>query len=334
MRQNHPAPVINAAAYAGADGESVLTGDRPARVLLLATDRRFRTFASASLTRRGYHVTAPNKRIDDVELLAVRACVDVAVIDATASLTAAARTAARLQAARPLLGIVAVSDDPQQGLSAFPVLSRWGSFSSLCAAIDQARADGEARTVEMPAAETRMRLQVGMPAAAVPGLAAVMAGLTLAVYPLGASAAISAFVAAVLVVIAAIDIRSLKIPNRIVLPATASVLLADMIFLPGQATEFLLAALLAGAVLLLPNLISASLMGMGDVKLGVLLGAALGWGVVGALEIAFIATLPVAIALLIRGGRGARKAALPFGPFMAVGALVVMIVPRLVGLGG
>jgi len=179
----------------------------------------------------------------------------------------------------------------------------------------------------MPAAEQRTQVPVIV-------LAVAVAGVALVTYPLGADGVIAAFFAAVLVVIAAIDIRTLKIPNRIVLPAAAIVLAADTIFMPGRAIEFLLAALLAGAALLVVNLISSSWMGMGDVKLGMLLGAALGWGVVGALEIAFIATFPFAVAVLVRGGLEARKAALPFGPFMAFGALVVLIVPRLAGLGG
>jgi uncharacterized membrane protein (UPF0127 family) len=110
----------------------------PARILLVAADRRFRMFASTSLARRGYHVTVRTGTADITEL-AARESVDVAVIDATASLTAAAREAARLQTAHPLLGIVAVSDDPSHGLSAFPVLPRWGSFDSLCGAIELAR---------------------------------------------------------------------------------------------------------------------------------------------------------------------------------------------------
>ncbi|MDQ6804825.1 MAG: prepilin peptidase [Actinomycetota bacterium] len=179
----------------------------------------------------------------------------------------------------------------------------------------------------MPVAERRTQLAVGV-------LAAAMAGLAFAAYPLGAIAAMAAFVAVVLVVIAAVDIRSFTIPNRIVLPATAIVLVADMVFIPGRAIEFVLAALLAGVALLIPNLINSSWMGMGDVKLGLLLGAALGWGVLGALEIAFVAVLPFAFAALVCRGSEARSAVLPFGPFMAFGALVVIIVPRLLGLGG
>jgi prepilin signal peptidase PulO-like enzyme (type II secretory pathway) len=164
--------------------------------------------------------------------------------------------------------------------------------------------------------------------------AAAMAGLAFAAYPFGGRAAVAGLVAAVLVVIATIDVRTLTIPNWIVLPATALVLLADTVLMPGRALECALAALLAGVVLLLPNLINSSWMGMGDVKLGLLLGATLGWSVLAALEIAFVAVLPFAFAVVVRRGRQARSAALPFGPFMAFGALVVLIVPRFMGLGG
>jgi prepilin signal peptidase PulO-like enzyme (type II secretory pathway) len=67
---------------------------------------------------------------------------------------------------------------------------------------------------------------------------------------------------------------------------------------------------------------------MGDVKLALLLGAGLGWGVIGALLVGFLATLPFAIAVLVKGGRAATST-LPLGPFLAFGGLVVLIVPRL-----
>jgi len=182
----------------------------------------------------------------------------------------------------------------------------------------------------MSVADQRTQLPAGVLAAS----AVSAAALAFAVHPLGGEAVIAGFVAAVLVVIAAVDLRTLTIPNRIVLPATAIVLVGDLVVVPGRAPEFLLAALVGGGVLLLPNLISSSLMGMGDVKLGLLLGAALGWGVLGALMIAFLALFPFAVGALIRGGRQAKTAALPFGPFMAFGALVVLVAPRLLGLSG
>lgn len=123
-----------------ASGRLEVDPGSPARVLLVADDRRFRMFASTSLARRGYHVTVRSGTTDVAEL-AVRESVDVAVIDVTGSLTAAAREAARLRTVRPRIGMVMVSDYPQLGLSALPVLPRWGSLDALCAAIECARAD-------------------------------------------------------------------------------------------------------------------------------------------------------------------------------------------------
>ena len=163
-------------------------------------------------------------------------------------------------------------------------------------------------------------------------LAPVLAGLAFACHPLGGGAVIAAFMAGVLVVLAATDLERRIIPNRIVLPATAIVLVAQIAISPDQSSEFILAAIVAGIFFLIPNLISPSLMGMGDVKLVVLLGAGLGAGVMGAITVAFITLFPVALATLIRGGLAARKTTLPFGPFLALGGLVVLIVPHLVGL--
>jgi prepilin signal peptidase PulO-like enzyme (type II secretory pathway) len=63
---------------------------------------------------------------------------------------------------------------------------------------------------------------------------------------------------------------------------------------------------------------------MGDVKLTLLLGAGLGWGVVGAISLAFLRIFPAAVGMLIRGGLGARRQPLPFAPFLALGTLVIL----------
>jgi leader peptidase (prepilin peptidase) / N-methyltransferase len=160
-------------------------------------------------------------------------------------------------------------------------------------------------------------------------LSAAFAALALICHPLGADAVIAAIMAASLIVAAASDIERRIIPNRIVLPATAIVLLVRVVFFPEVAPEFIIAAVGAGIPFLIPSLINPALMGMGDVKLVVLLGAGLGRGVVGALMVAFISLLPVALGTLVRGGLGARKATLPFGPFLALGGLAVLIVPHL-----
>jgi leader peptidase (prepilin peptidase) / N-methyltransferase len=155
------------------------------------------------------------------------------------------------------------------------------------------------------------------------------AALAFASYPTVARSALAAFFAGVLVVLAAIDLEHRIIPNKIVLPATAIVLAAHIAIEPGRTVELIVAPLAAAVFLFLPNLFTSSAIGMGDVKLALLLGAGLGWGVIGALLIGFLATVPFAIAVLIRGGAAARKTMLPLGPFLAFGGLVILIVPRL-----
>jgi leader peptidase (prepilin peptidase)/N-methyltransferase len=64
---------------------------------------------------------------------------------------------------------------------------------------------------------------------------------------------------------------------------------------------------------------------MGDVKLALLLGAALGWAVIAALFLGTIAAGLVSAGLLIAHGAEARKRAIPLGPFLAGGAIVVLL---------
>jgi leader peptidase (prepilin peptidase) / N-methyltransferase len=128
----------------------------------------------------------------------------------------------------------------------------------------------------------------------------------------------------VLVVISAIDLERRIIPNRIVLPATAIVLVAQTLLHPGA--EWLLAALAAALFLFVPLLVYPAGMGMGDVKLALLLGAMLGRDVAIALMLGLIAGTAPAIVLFIRHGSAARKKAIPFGPFLAVGGVTALFV--------
>jgi leader peptidase (prepilin peptidase) / N-methyltransferase len=130
----------------------------------------------------------------------------------------------------------------------------------------------------------------------------------------------------VLVVLAAIDIRARVLPNRIIGPAMLAVLVWQLAFFPDRVPECLLAAVGASAFLLLPCIVQPGAMGMGDVKLAALLGLTLGADVVGALLVGFVAGMPVALALLLLRGAEARKTAIPFGPFLALGAAVALLV--------
>jgi leader peptidase (prepilin peptidase) / N-methyltransferase len=165
------------------------------------------------------------------------------------------------------------------------------------------------------------------PAAVVPFVVAAVS-LAIATLPLD-HAVVAGFAAAVLVVVSAIDLERRIIPNRIVLPAAGIVLLAQVAFFPARTPEWILAPILAAFVLLIPQLLKRRWMGMGDVKLALLLGATLGWDVVGAVFIAFICVFPVALVLLIGYGGAARKRTIPFGPFLSLGALIVLFAPHL-----
>lgn len=161
-------------------------------------------------------------------------------------------------------------------------------------------------------------------------LATLLAVLSFAVMS-PAHALVAAATAVTLIVVSAVDIERGIIPNRIVLPAAAVVLVAQIALFPDHAAEWALAALLAAVFFLVPHLLSRSWMGMGDVKLAMLLGAALGWQVAGAILLAFVCVFPVALLTLFRGGLAARKTTLPFGPFLSLGALIMLFGPHLGG---
>jgi leader peptidase (prepilin peptidase)/N-methyltransferase len=131
-------------------------------------------------------------------------------------------------------------------------------------------------------------------------------------------AAAAVFVAA-LVAIAVVDLRERRVPNRIVLPAAAVVLALRTAADPSP--QWALAALGGFAFLLVPALVYPAGLGMGDVKLMLLLGAMLGWTVVTALLVGLLAAAVPSLVLVLRGRR---QATLPLAPFLALGGLVAL----------
>jgi uncharacterized membrane protein (UPF0127 family) len=121
------------AASAGASDLSAL------RVLIVSVDRRFRAVTAALLSRRGAIVTLA-ERIEDPSDLPSGQCPEVVVVDAGDSLVAAALTAAAIERVDPTIGIVVVGDrnGAARRLPANPVLTKWGSFNGLYAAIERA----------------------------------------------------------------------------------------------------------------------------------------------------------------------------------------------------
>jgi leader peptidase (prepilin peptidase)/N-methyltransferase len=133
------------------------------------------------------------------------------------------------------------------------------------------------------------------------------------------------FVISVLVVISRRDLEDRIIPNRIVVPAWIAVLLAQVAIYPGHWVEFLVASFGAGLFFLAIALAYPAGLGMGDVKLVLLIGAALGWPVLTALFLGTLASGLVAGVMLFKEGSSARKRAIPLGPFLAGGAIVVLL---------
>jgi leader peptidase (prepilin peptidase) / N-methyltransferase len=151
---------------------------------------------------------------------------------------------------------------------------------------------------------------------------ALLIGACVLAFGLSANAAVAAFFCATLIALSVTDLERRIIPNRIVLPAMAIVLLAQTALQPSP--EWALAALGASLFLFLAALAYPAGMGMGDVKLALLLGAMLGRTVPVAMMIAMVAALVPAIFLFAKHGSAARKMGIPFGPFLALGGVVTL----------
>lgn len=170
-----------------------------------------------------------------------------------------------------------------------------------------------------PASPIRMRPVVGMATAALAFAALVHFGPT--AHAIGA-----AFILVIVAIVTVVDLEQRRIPNRIVLPATAVVLVVQIALDPARAPTLIAFALAAGLFFYLPMLIFRGGMGMGDVKLAVFLGAALAELVVLAIVVAVFAAFVAALVVLFRNGAAGRKSAMAFGPFLALGAAVAIFI--------
>jgi leader peptidase (prepilin peptidase)/N-methyltransferase len=115
------------------------------------------------------------------------------------------------------------------------------------------------------------------------------------------------------------------LPNWIVLPSAALVLTLQLALFPGDALEWVVASLGCFALLLALAVVRPGGIGMGDAKLGLLLGAGLGIDVAMAMLVGCLALWPVAAYILARDGLDARSKALPLGPALALGAALVTL---------
>ena len=164
--------------------------------------------------------------------------------------------------------------------------------------------------------------RIGLVYPAVELLTALLVAASFLSFGWSGTSFVAAFFCATLVTISATDLSHRIVPNVIVLPAAAIVLVAMTGLDPSA--EWALGAFGAAFFLFLAALAYPKGMGMGDVKLALLLGAMLGRVVPVALMVGMLAALVPSAVLFVRHGSAARKMAIPFAPFLSLGGVVAL----------
>lgn len=125
-----------------------------------------------------------------------------------------------------------------------------------------------------------------------------------------------------LILLAAIDMKHRLLPTRIIYPASLAVGVIVLASTPGNFLSHLAAGAALGGFFFVFGTVFAGSIGIGDARLGILIGLALGSKTLGAMMIAFTALLVAALYLIATRGTSARKDYLPFGPFLALGGIL------------
>jgi leader peptidase (prepilin peptidase)/N-methyltransferase len=141
-----------------------------------------------------------------------------------------------------------------------------------------------------------------------------------------AEAVVASVILTSLMVCLATDLLTYRVPNVITYPATAVAFSATLLLPDADPESALLAALLGGGVFFGISLVAPrGGFGLGDVKLAVLIGAAL--GLPAAYQALFFGMLSgglVILALFLAGVVG-RRQAVPYAPFLALAAVAVLL---------
>jgi prepilin signal peptidase PulO-like enzyme (type II secretory pathway) len=167
------------------------------------------------------------------------------------------------------------------------------------------------------------RGQLLRPALALAGtVAAVAAALRAGLH---FEAVLAVLFVGVLTAISVVDVEERRVPNVLVLPATAIALLTQGLLHGDRFVESLVAGLGAALFFLTALVVSRNSVGMGDAKLALLIGVVLGQDVVTALFVAGIAGALAGLAVIARSGLGARKRTIPFAPFLALGGVAGLL---------
>jgi leader peptidase (prepilin peptidase) / N-methyltransferase len=129
----------------------------------------------------------------------------------------------------------------------------------------------------------------------------------------------------VLTAVTLTDLEQRVIPNKILIVAAVLGLAISVAGDPSSLPERAIAAAAAGGLLFAAALAYPRGMGLGDVKLAATMGLFLGRNVGPAILVALLAGSLVGLAMIARDGAGARKKAIPFGPFLALGGVVGLL---------
>ncbi len=129
----------------------------------------------------------------------------------------------------------------------------------------------------------------------------------------------------VLVAITLTDLERRIIPNKILLVGAIAAVAIAAVAEPGSLPERAISAAAAGGLLLAAALAYPRGMGLGDVKLAATMGLFLGRNVAPAILVALLAGALVGLAMIAGEGAAARKRAIPFGPFLALGGVVGLL---------
>lgn len=156
-------------------------------------------------------------------------------------------------------------------------------------------------------------------------LAALFAAVALRFHGNAGELALGLVFVSMLLAITLTDLERRIIPNKVLAVASLIAVAIVVVSDPGSLPERAAAAAGAGGVFFLAALAYPGGMGMGDVKLAAAMGLFLGAEVVPALLVALLAGSVVGIVMISRGGAAARKQAIPFGPFLAIGGVTGLL---------
>jgi leader peptidase (prepilin peptidase)/N-methyltransferase len=168
----------------------------------------------------------------------------------------------------------------------------------------------------------RELLPKGPTAAAVVVVGVALAAASFADFGASGRALVGALLCPVLILLASIDARHKLLPNEIVLSSALLVALLVAATNAAGFLEHLWAGLALFGFLFLFAAVYKGGLGMGDAKLGLLLGLALGSRTFSAMMVAFVGLFLAAVWIIATQGVAARKKAIPFGPFIALGGIL------------